>query len=795
MSEWDAFPAVGATPTPARPAAARPASRAAIQFADDNDALIRTVIGEARGESPQGRQAVAAVIRNRARQRGLTPTDVVLERNQFEPWGNPETARSLMGISQSDPLYQEVAQQIAGEVDPTGGASHFYAPKAQKALGRARPSWDNGTGTAIGNHLFFNLDGLGGGSVAQGEEDGWGAFPEAAPDASGAATSSAPPGATPATAIDLSTARYQDEIDALKKGAWVREKGSDKPYQLEADAFPDAMRPIDRPQGGNIAVRPPNLEDRIGAVATAASEQIPFLDESVAFTTGLATGEGYGAMREAQALNAQRLNQTERAARNVGGVAGFGVGMLAPGGAYIGRGVGGADRALRAAQVGGGYGALYGAGAEDGGLAARLRGGAEGAALGAVTGGLVQRGTDRVADRILSGAARRAESPSDARILSQAGVELTPGQMLGGGFKRAEDAMTSIPFMGDTIRGAQRRGLESFNDAAIADALAQSGAQTTQRGRGRVRDVAEQFGRNYDAALDPVTDIPRPEGYVEALTALADDAALPPSIRRNLRSLITNTVGRADESIDGKEWKRIDSELSADIRAADRAAANAPEQRLLRDKLREVRGLWSDRLGAAAPDALEAVRATDDAYANFKIIQKAMSDAASAGRGGEASPASMNRAVRQAAGEGQYSRGAGRLQELSDAAMTVLPSSVPDSGTPLRSLLTAGGIGGGAAVLGNPAGQAAALAGGAGIGLGSLAYSRPVQSMLNRAYRATGREDVSRQAASLFDQVYQNPAAVPLYMQILERLQQEQAAPSPAQVGSQTQRQAQGPMR
>lgn len=495
-------------------------------------------------------------------------------------------------------------------------------------------------------------------------------------------------------------------------------------------------------------------------------------------------------MREAQAVNRELLNQTDRGARVAGGLTGFATGFALPGGAYIGRGATGLERAGRAAQIGAGYGALYGAGAADGGLGERLRSGAEGAAMGAVTGGLVQRGADRIAQGITNRAAARAANPSDARILSNAGVELTPGQMLGGGWKRAEDALTSVPIMGDAIRGAQRRGLESFNDAAIADTLQAVGSTTTRRGRGRIADASEAFGEGYSATLDPVRAVPKPQGYDDALRAIADDPALPPVQRRNLRSLIANTVGRADDAIDGQAWKRIDSELSADINAAQTGAASAPEQRLLRDKLIEVRNLWSERLAATSPNALEEVRRLDDAFANFSIIRKATSDVASAGRGAEASPASMNRAVRQAAGEGRYARGGGRLQELSDAAMTVLPSSVPDSGTPLRSLLTAGGLGGGAAVLGNPAGQAAAAIGLTGAGLGAGVYSRPIQAMLNRAYRASGREGVSQRAAGLFGGTRTRAAEVPLYVQILQALEQEQAVPAAAPPAALTPQQA-----
>jgi hypothetical protein len=584
--------------------------------------------------------------------------------------------------------------------------------------------------------------------------------------------------------IDLREKLYNDQIPLLVKGAWAINKEG-QPFQLTGDAFQGQPTSNSEFQpGSNTYIRPPNAYDATEAFATAASEQVPFLDEAAALAQGAMSGRGYSDVRDEQRLTKDLLNQTNRGARNLGGVAGFGLSFAAPGAGFIGRGTNAAEKAIRATQVGGGLGALYGAGAADGGLGERAQAGLEGGALGAVTGGLLQRGGDRLAESIAGRAANRASNPSDARILSNAGVDLTPGQMAGGAFKRIEDGLTSIPFMGDAIKGAQRRGLETFNDAAINDTLAQIGSETTRRGRGRMQDASQAFSRSYDEALNPVTEIPRPDGYVEALTRIADDASMPPTLRRNLRSLISNTVGRADEAIDGQTWKRIDSELSADIRAADRAAVNAPEQRLLRDKLNEVRGLWSERLGAVSPEALAAVRNVDDAYATFKIIQKATSDVASAGRGAEASPATMNRAVRQAAGEGRYSRGGGRLQTLSDAAAAVLPSSVPDSGTPLRSLLTAGGLGGGAAAFGNPVGQALAGLSALGIGAGSAAYSSPVQRAVNSAYRAIGRDDTTAQALSLLDTVHQNPAAVPLYMQLLERLQQDQGAPANAPVAS-----------
>lgn len=125
----------------------------------DVDRVVRTVYGEAANEPEVGQQAVAGVIMNRADQSGMTPSDVVLARGQFEPWGDPAGRARMEALDQNSPAYRRLASSVAPvmrrEADPSGGAGHFYAPTAQAALGRPAPSWDDGTGQDIGNHRFF----------------------------------------------------------------------------------------------------------------------------------------------------------------------------------------------------------------------------------------------------------------------------------------------------------------------------------------------------------------------------------------------------------------------------------------------------------------------------------------------------------------------------------------------------------------------------------------------------------------------------------------------------------------
>lgn len=126
------------------------------------DRVVRTVWGEAGNQPPAGQAAVAAVINNRAKQSGMTPEQVIMAKGQFEPWNNPAARARMERLDPASPEYQRIAATVTpimsgAAPDPTGGATHFYAPKEQASLGRAAPSWDNGTGVDLGDHRFFKL--------------------------------------------------------------------------------------------------------------------------------------------------------------------------------------------------------------------------------------------------------------------------------------------------------------------------------------------------------------------------------------------------------------------------------------------------------------------------------------------------------------------------------------------------------------------------------------------------------------------------------------------------------------
>jgi hypothetical protein len=130
----------------------------------DRDAMIRTVIGEAGNQGPEGQAAVAQSIMNRvvSGRYGNSPAAVVLAPGQYEPW---QTRRQeLLGYSPSSPAYQKAGQIVdavaSGEIpDSTNGATHFLNPTIVMQRRGSLPGWAAKPTAQVGAHTFFAPEG------------------------------------------------------------------------------------------------------------------------------------------------------------------------------------------------------------------------------------------------------------------------------------------------------------------------------------------------------------------------------------------------------------------------------------------------------------------------------------------------------------------------------------------------------------------------------------------------------------------------------------------------------------
>lgn len=442
---WDAAPVVsGAPPAPVAqprqqqaPAPRRQASpRPQIRFANDEDALARTIAGEAGGEGEQGMRAVGEVVYNRSQRRGKGIQDVVTEPYQFEPWGNAETTQRLLNMRTDDPQYQaalRVAREVlAGRSNVTGGADHFYAPELQAQLGRDRPAFDNGRGQRIGNQLFFNLEGQGGNTAHQNsapadDQEWWQTAPvvnqvdsvnQEALDAMNAANTPAPEARFPRDRPFMiregltgdEAALQTNTAYSIKKGDWVQEPDGTI-YQAAADAYADPNAPRNDTMIGGTGIysRTPDLEDSARAFVSAAAEQVPFLDEAATAAVAGIEGRSYSDVRDNYRTMVDIDNQANRTSRVAGGLTGFAGTLAVPvkgANQFVSAGRGALGVGGRASLLGAGSGAIQGAAMADGGLEDRAQAGAVGGLLGAGLAPIAVGGSNLVqaaAPRVTSG--------------------------------------------------------------------------------------------------------------------------------------------------------------------------------------------------------------------------------------------------------------------------------------------------------------------------------------------------------------------------------------------------------
>lgn len=331
------------------------------------------------------------------------------------------------------------------------------------------------------------------------------------------------------------------------------------------------------------------------------------------------------------------------------------------------------------------------------------------------------------------------------RELRNAGVQLTPGQIMGGYAQRVEDSLGSVPILGAQIRAAQHRGVESFNRAVANRVLAPIGQTVDEAapvGRDLISDVAQRIGAAYDNAIPRIQPFMPDQQFMADLSQIATRRLTPDGAQQFQGIIQNNLLGRTNgAAMDGATFRAVDSDIGSFIRDLTRGAPNAESLQLanaLRDTQTALRSLLERTNPAIAPE----LRAANQAFANYVRFERAAAGVGATD--GVFTPAQLNNAVQGAdssARHGAFARGDALLQDMSDPARAIMPRTVPDSGTPERAALMAAllGAGGGGAAMGVPL---PAIAAGAS---GYAAYTEPGRRMIQ--YLLAGQRPASVAAA------------------------------------------------
>lgn len=318
---------------------------------------------------------------------------------------------------------------------------------------------------------------------------------------------------------------------------------------------------------------------------------------------------------------------------------------------------------------------------------------------------------------VVTGAIGRLISPNASRPGSQAqalmkeGVELTPGQALGGALMRLEDKAMSVPIVGDAIRGARSRGNESLNRAVYNRVLEPIGKATTKTGREAVDDASRMVSQAYDDVLGKVQFTPD-TAFSQSLAKLQNMASsLPAREARTFNSVLQRDViepltkGR---SVDGMTFKRVESQLGE--RAQQFLRATDAYQNDVGRALLEAQKALRENLSRMNPAYAQELKNVNSSFAQLVRLENAAGKIGA--QEGVFTPQQLSQAIRQtdrSSRKRAYSGGRALMQDLSDAAQSRMSAKVPDSGTPER--LMAAALAGGAGYLASPvipAGLAAA---------------------------------------------------------------------------------------
>lgn len=325
------------------------------------------------------------------------------------------------------------------------------------------------------------------------------------------------------------------------------------------------------------------------------------------------------------------------------------------------------------------------------------RGIAEDAFIGGIAG--------KVGEKAVKGLAR-VINPRVAPVvqrLQKAGVRLTPGQILGASdskvgriVKGFEDKASSIPIVGDLVSGARRRSVEDFNRAALSEPLKSIGAKLPKDagpGHSGIAAVERALGDAYDDVL-PKLSVRADQQFTDDLANFAQDAdTLLPERAAQFARIMQSDVGKNFDQaggLAGEGLKAVESRLGKRIRTYGGSAD--PDASDMADLLRQVQSSIREMAARQNPAQAGRLRDINEGFAKFTRVQSAASKA----NEGIFTPGQLRTATRimdTSTRKGQSARGGALMQGLAEDAQSVLPSSVPDSGTAGRLAALLGGAG------------------------------------------------------------------------------------------------------
>lgn len=306
-----------------------------------------------------------------------------------------------------------------------------------------------------------------------------------------------------------------------------------------------------------------------------------------------------------------------------------------------------------------------------------------------------------IAGGLISGVGGAAQ-----RRLADSGVTMTVGQILGPAAARTEEKLSSVPILGDFIKNAQQRSVQSFNRAAYDNALepiGQSLPRNTAIGSDAVQAVRDRIGQVYQS-IEPRASFVADQNFNGDVNAIRNNLAQnAPGTLQQFDNIVANQVTNKLQHgyvLDGHQWGATRSEISS--MARNQTLGNAtPDNRALAGALGDLNDAINAGVARSSPpDVLQDLGRANAAYARYKQIEAAAGSAGASNNGNVFTAAQFQNAIRKGSTSGQKATNSGLNAQFGADAQDILGSAYPNSGTPGRAALMAAlGAAGGHAVL------------------------------------------------------------------------------------------------
>jgi len=350
------------------------------------------------------------------------------------------------------------------------------------------------------------------------------------------------------------------------------------------------------------------------------------------------------------------------------------------------------------------------------------------AAVGGAVGGGVMQKVPQVA-------MRGVDVDPKAQNLLDRDVKVTTGGRLGPGWRATEDKMQSIPFAGDSIRGAKTRELDSFHRERINNALSDVGRKLPKAvpaGYDSTRYANRRVSQKYNSLLKDMTVKRDPVFDSEVANILDMSKSLDASGRNAVEQAVTRDIDRPFNNPNGLLLGKTLKETSSKLRTEAELFTKStdPYQIKTGTALEELNQSFSRLIHRNNPDKSPALKGADRAYAKMRTLDKASSSTGAVEGVPNATQTLL--AAKRAVDEKTFAQGTGFDQRYLADAKQVMSQKVNNSGTTDRAIL-AGMVGVGAARPHLTPGMLGSVAG------GYAAYTPMGQEVVNAALFNRGK--------------------------------------------------------